>query len=227
MTVKCEICGKILKDTRGLAGHKQFKHSDETAPGEKTTSTVTVGRSSPGSLDTAMEKVKMPPVPWEFNSQAAIYWSGFNEGLIYGVNSIMAGIRAAQELSSLGITQATPIIKMAKGMRKAEGQAAQEAANSLAQLTMQSNQQIMAAIHDVAASQGKEQPPATNPMMDLMSGAMKPHLENVINQVFTSMFQGIPPQTVGQQQQQSETWQPPNITRRSIDEYEENFRVKI
>lgn len=237
--IRCEVCSKTFKTVQALHGHMQGACGRKQAGGSAVAERETGSRSlaKTGSLDAAIEKLLVPEIPKQFNGAAQIYWAGFNKGVSYGVDTILAGIRAAQELSSLGISQATPIIKMAQEMRQAEGQAAQEAANNLAQLTMQSNQQIMSAIHDVAASQGKEQPPAeTNPMMGVMVEAMKPHLEQVMNQVLSGMFQGTPQQAVGQQQpgqrqqpgqqqQPAETWQPPNITRRSIDEYEEDNDV--
>ena len=228
--VKCDICGEEFKDSRGLSGHKQWKHppggEDSKTPGTKVS-------ARPGSLDTAIDKLHVPEVPIEFNGASQIYWAGFNKGVSYGVDTILAGIRAAQELSSLGIAQATPIIKMAQEMRQAEGQAAQEIAGQLAQVNVETNQQVLSAINALAAAQGKGQPAETNPMAEMMAESMKPHLQQVMSQALSGMFQGTPQQAAGQQQQipgqqqqqQTETWQPPNITRRSIDEYEEDDDV--
>jgi hypothetical protein len=50
----------------------------------------------------------------------------FDSGVAYGMKSILIGVRVAQELSKMGIDQATPIIKMAQEMRQTEGQVAKE-----------------------------------------------------------------------------------------------------
>lgn len=50
----------------------------------------------------------------------------FDSGVAYGMTSIYIGVRIAQELSKMGIDQATPIIKMAQEMRQTEGQVAKE-----------------------------------------------------------------------------------------------------
>ena len=223
----CDECGKTFKSASGLSGHRQFVHA-----GEREEKGQTKALAKPGSLDAAVEKLQVPAVPEEFNGAAQIYWGGFNKGVNYGVNTIMAGIRSAQELSSLGIAQATPIIKMAQEMRQAEGRAAQELAAQLGQATMQSNHQIISAINNLAASQ----PGAP----DLWQGMMARQIEPLFGQAISRVMGGFMPQMAqpgqaqsgvqpptGQQspQQPQEEWAPPNVEDRSIDEYEEEMDV--
>ena len=194
MSVTCDICGQEFKDSRGLAGHRQFKHA-----GEREERGETKALAKTGSLDAAVDKLQVPAVPEEFNGAAQIYWAGFNKGVSYGVNTIMAGIRSAQELSSLGIAQATPIIKMAQEMRQAEGQAAQELAAQLGQVTMQSNQQILQSIQSLAAAQSQGQPSEMNPLAKMFVDAMQPHAAQAIGQLFASLSKkpgqgGVQPQ---------------------------------
>ena len=186
--IKCEQCGKTFKTAQALRGHlrgvcgNQYpeKMSDPTK--ESTRSLA-----KPGALDTAIEKLQVPMVPEAYNGQAEIYWEGFNKGVAYGANTILVGIRSAQELSSLGISQATPIIKMAQEMRQAEGQAAQAIAAELAQATMQGNQQLMGAINNLAAAQ----PNAPNPMAQVMAETMKPVLGQVMQSLMGSLLGGF------------------------------------
>jgi len=141
----------------------------------------------PGTLDIAIDKLRVPLVPEEYNGTAQIFWEGFNKGVNYGATTILVGIRSAQELSSLGIAQATPIIKMAQEMRQAEGQAAQEMAAQLAQSNMQSSHQILGAINNLAASQ----PNAPNPMAQIFAETMKPLLQQVLQSVMGGVLGGF------------------------------------
>ena len=236
---KCEECGRNdFTSAHGLTQHIDHVHpsrqpDEAKADDRQLTTEKSKSPAKTGSLDAAIEKLLVPEIPEQFNGASQIYWAGFNKGVSYGVDTILAGIRAAQELSALGISQATPIIKMAQEMRQAEGQAAQEIAGQLAQVNMETNQQVLSAINALAASQGKGQPAATNPMMEMMVESMKPQLQQVMSQALSGMFMGTPQPAAGQQQlqpsqqqqQQTEAWQPPNITRRSIDEYEEDDDV--
>jgi hypothetical protein len=123
--VKCEICGKELKDTQGLSGHMRLEHPDvkEAAPSAKEIVSV-----KPQSIENLIRGLNLPQVT---DGTKEI----FDAGVEYGMKSILIGVRVAQELSKMGIEQATPIIKMAQEMRQAEGQAAQVAAQEAARET--------------------------------------------------------------------------------------------
>jgi hypothetical protein len=138
-------------------------------------------------------------VPEAYNGQYNVYVAGFNDGVMHGARSILAGIRAAQELSSVGVQQAVPLIKMAQEMRQAEGQAAQTIAAQLGQVTMQSNQQILSAIHDLAAQpQGQGPASDTNPLAKAVFNAMQPYIVQTVGRLFSSIFKT--PQSAGQPQ---------------------------
>ncbi|MDD5703164.1 MAG: C2H2-type zinc finger protein [Dehalococcoidales bacterium] len=185
--IKCDICGKSFKTTQALAGHMQGacgKNHPET-----TTGVARESRSGakPGALDTAIEKLQVPIVPEAYNGSAQAYWEGFNRGVSYGANTILVGIRSAQELSSLGISQATPLIKMAQEMRQAEGQAAQTIAAEMAGAVMQGNQQLMGAINNLAVAQ----PNAPNPMAQVMAETLKPVLQQVMQSLMGGLMGGF------------------------------------
>ncbi len=162
----------------------------------------------------------------------------FVAGMRYEAMNVIRGIRMAQELNKMGLEQAKPVIEMAKEMRAAEGPAAQIIAAQLGQVTMQSNQQIISAIQGLAAAQGQSQPAEVNPMMKTMADAMQPFLAQTMQQLFSGIFKAGPqPGAAGQQpaiqqsaeqqpgQQPQQEWTPPNITDRSIGEYEEGQDV--
>lgn len=92
----------------------------------------------------------------------------------------------------MGLEQAKPVIEMAKEMRQAEGQAAQTIATQLGQVTMQSNQQIIGAIHELAAAQSQGSPSEMNPMAKMVFSAIQPHLGQLLGQAFSSLTRQRP-----------------------------------
>ena len=117
----------------------------------------------------------------------------FVAGMRYEAMNVIRGIRMAQELNKMGLEQAKPVIEMAKEMRAAEGQAAQTIAAQLGQVTMQSNQQIIGAIHELAAAQSQgQQTSEMDPMQKMFVDAMQPHAAQAIGQLFASLFKPSP-----------------------------------
>jgi len=119
MTVKCEHCEEEFENTQGLSGHMRLKHP-EMPPRDKP---AMVTKSVPTE-----QLVKEMLLPTLADGQREV----FDAGVQYGIKSILVGVRVAQELSKMGIDQATPIIKMAQEMRQAESQVAQQAAEEAA-----------------------------------------------------------------------------------------------
>jgi len=162
-------------------------------------------------------------LPWPTSVDGEVN-PAFVAGMRYEAMNVIRGIRMAQELNKMGLEQAKPVIEMAKEMRQAEGQAAQTIAAQFGQVTMQSNQQILSAIHQLAAAQAQGQPPAsdTNPMVKAIFSAMQPYVAQTVGQIFSSIFKrpqpGTPPQSgqavanpplTGQPMQQTEPESPP------------------
>ena len=172
MSVICDICGESFKDTRGLAGHKQFKHAAER---EEKTESKAVTRAQP--LDNVIENLRLPQVPEAFDGQYNVYVAGFNDGVMHGARSILAGIRAAQELSSMGIAQAKPLIQMAAEMRQAEGQAAQEMAAQLGQAIHQGNANVINTLNSLAS---QRQPSDADPMASMIASTVQPYFQQLL-----------------------------------------------
>ncbi|MDD4858895.1 MAG: hypothetical protein PHR56_01620 [Dehalococcoidales bacterium] len=193
MSVTCEICGEEFTNSQGLAGHNRLKHS-EMSPAKSEGSRSVASRAQP--LDIVIENLRLPVVPEQYNGSHNIYVAGFNDGVMHGARSILAGIRAAQELSTMGIQQAVPLIKMAQEMRHAEGQAAQVLAQEMGQAINQGNQQTIAAIHSLAAAQSPPSAPGgPDPMAGMMADMMKPVFGQLIQQVLklSGMGPGVSP----------------------------------
>lgn len=132
-------------------------------------------------------------LPWPMNVNGEVD-PAFVAGMRYEAMNVIRGIRMAQELNKMGLEQAKPVIEMAKEMRQAEGQAAQTLASQFGQVTMQSNQQIISAIHDLAGAQSQGQPAASeNPMAKALFSAMQPYIQQTVGQVLAGLFKGKPP----------------------------------
>jgi len=219
--IVCDICGREFKDRSGLAGHMRLKHGDQSGSG------TTVVPTKGAGLDMAINRLRVPLVPEEYNGAAKVYWAGFDEGVSYGANTILAGIRAAQELSNLGISQATPVIKMAQEMRLAESQASREAAM---QAAAQVGAQVLPRIDQLAAQVASS---GENPMAGLMMTLMQPAFQQAAQQLArlfgATQMPGVTAQQPQEQPAQSQAqpaqepaWSPPNIEQRSIDEWEDD-----
>ena len=167
--VKCEICGKELKDTQGLSGHMRLEHPDTKDLAPSTKELVSV---KPLPIENLIRGLNLPEVT---NGTKEI----FDAGVEYGMKSILIGVRVAQELSKMGIEQATPIIKMAQEMRQAEGQAAQVAAQEAARET---------AAQVSAYFDQKEPDIASTPSP--MEGMFARVMESTLNNLMSKMFPG-------------------------------------
>jgi len=81
------------------------------------TKAVTSGKAAP--VEALINELNLPPM---VDGSRLV----FNSGVEYGMKSILIGVRVAQELSKMGIDQATPIIRMAQQMSPDTSRVAQE-----------------------------------------------------------------------------------------------------
>lgn len=141
------------------------------------------GQVQPLPVEAIVKQLKLPII---VDGQHVV----FDAGVHYGMNTIVMGIRLAQELSRMGVSQASPVIRMAAEMRKAEGMSAQEAGQVAAENALAGAIQYM-------SQQKADIATVPNPMMGIMARAMEP----AIMQVFGNMFGAFAKQP-GQQGQQ-------------------------
>jgi hypothetical protein len=168
--VKCDLCGKEFKDAQGLAGHMRFKHGESSNEGNQETKLPM--KTMP--VDALIRELELPELT---NGTQQV----FDAGVVYGMKSILIGVRVAQELSRMGVDQATPIIKMAQEMRQAEGQAAEVAAREAARETAA----------QVAAYFDQKKPDiATTP--DPMAGFLARAMETMWNSIVGRVLGGAP-----------------------------------
>jgi hypothetical protein len=88
----------------------------------------------------------------------------FDAGVEYGMKSIVIGVRLAQELSSLAISQAKPLIDMAKELRPDATQIAKEAGLAM-------GGEFAGRMFDYFETKlpapGKQEAPIQNPLLDM------------------------------------------------------------
>jgi len=114
---------------------------------------------------------------------------GFESGMKFGASVVVMGVRIAQELSSIGIQQARPLVEMARDMRSGEAMAAKNAAGEAAMMAAGQVQQNLA---PYLANLGKPAAaPSDNPMKDMMVRMMEP----IMTRMMGSIMPGMGPST--------------------------------
>lgn len=144
----------------------------------------------PLAVEAIIREMKLPVI---VNGGAKI----FDAGVGYGMRALVVGIRMAQELSQMGISQASPVIRMAKELREGAGQSAQEAGQVAAENALAGAIQYM-------SQQKADIATVPNPMLGIMARAMEPALMGVFSKM-SGIFggQGGQPPQQGQQPQPS------------------------
>jgi len=114
----------------------------------------------------------------------------FERGLKAGATLLVLGVRVAQELSSIGIKQAEPIMAMSKSMREGEALAAKSAASEAADQAAGR----VAAYFDPIVSKLSAPASGSDPMKSMMVKAMEP----LVNRMISKLVPGTgPPQAPG------------------------------
>jgi hypothetical protein len=212
--VLCSICGREFKDRAGLSGHYRFKHPDESMPTEQDTlqnvktGTTAISKKQQFPLEVLIRDLELPSL---VDGQAKI----FDAGVQYGIKSVLVGVRVAQELSAMGVQQASPIISMAKEMRESESNSAKIVASELAEATLEANKEILNALNNLnITSKASSENPAQR-MIGMIQSI--PQMIQAMNMLM-SMF-GAKTQSQGQQQLQFGSAQKPQTaTDKEIEE---------
>lgn len=116
----------------------------------------------------------------------------FENGLKSGMSLLILGVRVAQELSTVGVQQAKPIMEMAKSMREGEAiaaktsasEAAQEAAIGISKIfgpAIESLQDTVGRLEDKTSSGSHD------PLKDMVARTMEPLFKNMMNMMMPGM----------------------------------------
>jgi hypothetical protein len=116
----------------------------------------------------------------------------FENGLKSGMSLVILGVRVAQELSSIGVQQAKPIMEMAKSMREGEAVAAKTSASEAAQEAAVNVSRVFApaieALQETVSSlDEKTSKASSNPLQDMVARTMEPLFKNMMNMMMPGM----------------------------------------
>ncbi len=117
----------------------------------------------------------------------------FESGMKFGMSLVVLGVRVAQELSAIGIQQASPLIALAKDMRSGEAAAAKSAATEAAAMAAGEVQANIAPLLAHLADSAENRPASVNPMGDMMVRLMEPVMQGVFKQVLPGIPQSDGP----------------------------------
>ena len=190
----CDICGEEFKNAQGLTGHRRMAHgAGAPAPAEGQERSIVPTRALP--LEAVVARLRLPEVPVIYDGMREAYVTGFNEGTRCGINTVLTGIRAAQELSAIGVAQGKPLIEMAKELRAGEAEAVRQAVG-----------EAMAHIDGRLAQLETRKPDiafAPDPMKGVM-GRMMERLTDTVMDMFAPRPPGQPGQPTAPQGWQAE-----------------------
>jgi hypothetical protein len=132
------------------------------------------------------------------NGDAVEVW---RRGVLDGVGFLLLGARYAQ-LTAAGqadiVKNQLDIMREAKESNKDIAlEAARQVGDQLGQATLQSNQEILAALRDVAAAQGKS--PEPDPWKAMTVRLTEPMLGQAMQMLSTTLFKAFPQPGLGQQ----------------------------
>jgi len=116
---------------------------------------------------------------------------GWNLGSRHTAKMIVGGVRIAQELSRMGIAQASPIIRMAGEMDKAKGASAKEAGTAAAESMAQ---QMIEYLQSKEQKTDKVDIASVNdPMKGMMARQMERMMDRMQDTMFTQPGQPVKP----------------------------------
>jgi len=124
----------------------------------------------------------------------------FDAGVTYGMKALVAGVRLAQELSQMGISQASPVIRMAQELRAGAGESAREAGQVAAENALAGAMEYLAQQKpgkvDIAT--------VRDPMAGIFARALEPAMTQALGKAFSAFGLGGQPiqSQTGEQVQQ-------------------------
>jgi hypothetical protein len=182
--MECRHCGREFRTEQALAGHlravRQKEKSKRNGKGNGGEEGQILSLAAKGvPVETLVYRMSVPELR---DGQQEIYNEGFRNGMM----TVLLGIRMAQELSSMAIAQASPLIKMAQEMRQAEGQAAHAAAQEAAASAAERVQQALAPL--LSSAQKPDIALAPNPLQGLMARMMERTLSPLLERMIAAFF---------------------------------------
>lgn len=188
-----ETLGYNRNSIRTIASNMKKEHNREFGK-PSTGGTSAVQRKSPVQLsakgaspEAIVESLQIP--------EGFPMLSHFDDGMKFGMQTIIVGVRLAQELSAIGTAQAVPLIKIASEMRAGEqaaaenaaGAAATDAVNQMMQQVGPTLSSLEGRMDDRSETTKSSTGHPMKPMMDRMMGRV---MEPMMNKMVDKMFPG-------------------------------------
>jgi len=114
------------------------------------------------------------------------FWDGYELGTRRARQDMFLSLFALQQLSSLGIQQAKPLVDMAKELRGDVGQAAQAAAAGVGQALQPQMQKLADAIRQGAMAS------SPNPFASMIAQAFQPFVQQLLSSTLSGMMRAFP-----------------------------------
>jgi len=115
----------------------------------------------------------------------------FEQGIKFGMSLIILGVRVAQELSGIGITQAKPILDMAKSMREGEALAAKNAAGEAAmEAASMVRDSMMPILTNLQKGGGGGEGSGVDPVKAMMVRTMEPLVKQLMGGTLGKLIPG-------------------------------------
>lgn len=123
----------------------------------------------------------------------------FMQGTKFGMSLVVLGVRVAQELSGIGITQAKPILDMAKSMREGEAMAAKDAAGDAAmEAAGLVRDSMLPLLTNISRSGGEG---GGDPMKNMMVRTMEPIMQKLMGGMLGRLAPGTAPLQITEAQE--------------------------
>ena len=171
--------GYLRKEPKGSAGGKKASPGTAITPGAPPKGLQVFAKGSPP--EAIIDSITIPMV----DGQGV----GFEQGMKFGMSTLVLAIRVMQEMSAVGIQQVKPLIDLTRSVRDGEGaafksgadEAAFKAAQAMGQTILPMMTEMQASVN--AAARGGE----ADPMRSMMVRTMEPMMKSLLGRVVPGM----------------------------------------
>lgn len=190
-----QVAAKMQRESGHPVGKPEKKEKAPPTAITKKAETNLIKTRPGGKPSQPEDLINSVHIPFVMKGEALTALEHFEQGMKFGMSVTVMGVRLAQELSAVGISQAKPLLEMAKSMREGEAIAAKnasmEAALATGKLVMDevnpTMRELAGAVEDLESkvkSDGKGGD--FNPMQHMMMQTMQPLMQKIM-----SSFSGL------------------------------------
>jgi len=174
---------ELVKDNLMDKPARKTKTTKEKLPARQTGKNIQIfAKGSPP--EAIIDSISVPIADGEAET--------FEQGMKFGMSTVVLGVRVAQELASIGGQQAKPILDMARAMREGEAMAAKGAADEAAYKAASSIQQTFGPMFAAIQESTKAGAAGGDPMKAMMVRTMEPIMSRLMGMVVPGMSDQSP-----------------------------------